>query len=482
MNSYKKKKGVVLLVVAAMTFMATLDSSIVNVALPVMANELDVSISQISWIVASYSLIICATLLFFGRLGDIKGKSKIFQMGTVIFTGASLLCGISNSFYLLIICRFIQGIGASAYMANNHGIIAELFSPQKRGKALGILITSVAIGNMFGPSIGGVILSLWNWNAIFFINVPIGIVVFILGTIFLPNDVQKSECIDKIGAILQFAGTTLLFGSLIIAQQLGLQNPYVLAALLLALVFIVLFVCHEKRQKQPLLDIGIFKNADFSANLFCALTAFVCIAASSIMIPFYLQNTLKLYPIQAGIFMMISPLTLAVASPVFGNLSDKVEKEKVILCGLIFISVGFYLMSQLNEYSPVIACAIFVCIIALGQAIFQPANNALIMSSCTKSKLGIVGSVNSLVRNLGQIIGITMSTTLLYNFMSQKAGYRVYDYIDGNDYIFVYGMRKVYLILVGICLVGAFLIGFRVVKCNKQKKEGTSNADKQKIS
>lgn len=473
-----KKNSVVLLIVAAMTFMATLDSSIVNVALPIMANELGVSISQISWIVASYSIIICATLLFFGRLGDIKGKSKIFQVGTVIFIVASLLCGISNSFYLLIICRFIQGIGASAYMANNHGIIAELFPPKSRGKALGILITAVAIGNMSGPSIGGIILSYWSWNTIFFINVPIGVFVFILGSRFLPNNAEKKECIDKTGAILQFAGTTLFFGSLFTAQQLGLQNPYILTTFLLSLIFIYLFINHEKKQMQPLLDIEIFKNAEFSSNLICALTAFVCIVASSILIPFYLQDTLKLYPIQAGFLMMLSPLILGIAAPIFGNLADKIEKEKVILCGLLLISIGFYLMSQLKESSSVIVCVVFVCIIALGQAIFQPANNALIMSSCTKSKLGIAGSVNSLVRNLGQIIGITISTTLLYNFMSLKAGHKVYDYIDGSDFIFVYGMRNVYLILVGICLIGVILIGLRIVKHNRWKK-GIINARKE---
>ncbi|KPI49967.1 multidrug MFS transporter [Clostridioides difficile] len=468
-ESENKKSITVLFVVIAMTFMATLDSSIINVALPVLASELNVSLSSIEWIVASYSIIICSTLLFFGRLGDIIGKPRIFQAGTILFTTASLLCGLSNSLTLLIICRFIQGIGASAYMANNHGIITELFPKESRGKALGILVTAVAIGNMVGPSIGGFILSMFNWNFIFFINIPIGIIVIFLNTKFLPDSKITSEKMDKAGAILQFLGTTLFFSALIIAQQTGLLNPYILITLLLSIIFIILFLILEKNHPQPLLDLEIFRNLKFSLNLVCALTSFICIASSSILIPFYLQNTMKLSPIQAGLFMILSPLILAIFSPIFGNISDKIKSEKIILIGLIFMSFGFFLMSRLKESSILILFVISVSIISIGQSVFQPANNALIMSNFPKSKLGVVGSINSLVRNLGQVIGITISTTLLYNFMSIKAGYRVNDYIIDNDKIFVFGMRNVYIIITLLCLIGALLIGFYLFKYNKNE-------------
>ncbi|NMS90554.1 MFS transporter [Clostridioides difficile] len=465
-----KKNTTVLFVVIAMTFMATLDSSIINVALPVLASKLNVSLSSIEWVIASYSIIICSTLLFFGRLGDILGKSRIFQVGTILFTTASLLCGLSNSLTLLIICRFIQGIGASAYMANNHGIITELFPKESRGKALGILVTAVALGNMVGPSIGGFILSIFNWNFIFFINIPIGIIVIFLNTKFLPNNKKTSEKMDKNGAILQFLGTTLFFSALISAQQIGLLSPYILISLLLSIIFIILFLILEKRHPQPLLDLGIFRNLKFSLNLVCALTSFICIASSSILIPFYLQNTMKLSPIHAGLFMILSPLILAIFSPVFGNISDKIKSEKIILVGLIVMSFGFFLMSRLEESSILILFVISVSIISIGQSIFQPANNSLIMSNCPKSKLGVVGSINSLVRNLGQVIGITISTTLLYNFMSIKAGYRVNDYIIGNDKIFIFGMRNVYIIITLLCLIGAILIGFYLFKQDKNEQ------------
>jgi EmrB/QacA subfamily drug resistance transporter len=462
------KKGITLFVVVAMTFMATLDSSIVNFAMPVMSGKMNVPLSSIVWVVASYSIIICSTLLFFGRLGDIIGKPRVFQIGTVLFTVASLLCGLCHSFTPLIVCRFIQGIGASAYMANNQGIITELYPKEGRGRALGILATAVALGNMIGPSVGGFILSALNWNYIFWVNVPIGIVVFLLGLRHLPQSRKSGEPMDKTGAALQFGGTTLLFGALIEAQTIGFANTYILTVLLLAVIFIALFIGLEKKRRQPLLELTIFENPKFSLNLICALISFICIAASAILLPFYLQDTLKLTPAQAGLFMMLSPLILAVLSPVCGTLSDKIGAEGLTLAGLLLMASGFFLMSRLTGHSLVGICAVFVSIMAVGQALFQPANNSLIMSTCSRDKLGIVGSVNSLVRNLGQIVGITLSTTLLYGFMSWKLNLHVTDYIKGRDDVFVYGMNSVYLILVAVCLLGAILTAIRLFQTKRR--------------
>jgi EmrB/QacA subfamily drug resistance transporter len=471
------KKGITLFVVVAMSFMATLDSSIVNVALPVMSAKMNVPLSSIEWVIASYSIIICSTLLFFGRLGDIVGKSKVFQCGTVLFTAASLLCGMCHSFTPLIICRFIQGIGASAYMANNQGIVTELFPKEGRGKALGILAMAVALGTMIGPPVGGLIVSVLSWNFIFWINVPIGVIVFLVGLKHLPKGAKNNERIDKLGAILQFGGTIIFFGSLIEAQKVGFENPYILSTILLSVLLIVMFFRLEKNLQQPLLELSIFKNQLFSLSLICALISYICIQSYIILLPFYLQDTLKLTPSQSGLFLMLSPLIIAVLSPVCGTLSDKVGSEVITLIGLLLMGAGFLLMSKLYEHSSIVVCAVFVSVLAVGQSLFQPANNSLIMSACPKNKLGIAGSVNSLVRNLGQSVGIIFSTTLLYSFMSWKINYRVSDYVAGRDDVFVYGMRNVYLILVAVCCVGAAFTAFRIYQSKTVTKEQLQSAN-----
>lgn len=470
MNELKeiRKNGITLTVVVAMSFLATLDSSIVNIALPVMADSLKVTLFSIEWVVASYVMIICSTLLFFGRLGDIIGKSKVFRFGTLLFIIGTLLCGLCNSFFMLIVCRFIEGIGASAYMANNQGIITQLYPNEGRGKALGILAAAVALGTMTGLPVGGMIVSVLSWNYIFYVNVPIGIVFFILGFKYLPNDKEiKGQHIDKAGSVLSFLGTILLFGALIFAQKVGFSNFYILGAIFLSVIIIVYFIILEKKKAQPLLDINIFKNRLFSVSLICTFISFVCIAAYTLLMPFYLQDTLKMSPSNSGLLMMITPIIIAILSAFCGTLADKIGAEILTVIGLSVMAFSFFMMSFLNVNSSCFSCAIFLGMMAVGQSFFQPANNSLIMSACPKNKLGIGGSVNSLVRNLGQYAGIVLSTTFLYCFMSHKIGYEVLDYVKGRDDVFVYGMKNNCLILMSLCILGIFITVYRFIQSKK---------------
>jgi EmrB/QacA subfamily drug resistance transporter len=468
--------GMTLFVVVAMSFLATLDSSIVNIALPVMADSLHVTLSSIEWVVASYVMVICATLLFFGRLGDIAGKANVFRSGTVLFLVGTLLCGFCRSFVMLVICRFIQGLGAAAYMANNQGIITQLYPGEGRGKALGILGAAVALGTMLGAPVGGFIVSLLNWNFIFFVNVPIGIVVFLFGLKYLPAESSgrgsPKQHIDAAGFLLQFFGTTLLFGALIGAQQAGFRNPLILCAFCLSCILLASFVFYESHCKEPLLDLSLFSNRLYSVSLLCAFISFICIAAYTILLPFYFEDTLKLSPSVSGILMMTAPLFIACLSPVCGALSDRIGSGMLTVAGLLVMASAFFCMSFFSAGTPVVNCAAVLALMAVGQALFQPTNNSLIMSSCPGTKLGIGGSVNSLIRNFGQYTGIVLSTTFLYGFMSSRTGYRVTDYIKGRDDVFVYGMKRVFFILIALCICGAVLTVFRALEMGKRKMIG----------
>jgi EmrB/QacA subfamily drug resistance transporter len=408
------------------------------------------------------------------RLGDMIGKAKVFKFGTVLFIAGSLLCGISRSFVMLIGCRVLQGIGASAYMANNQGIITQTFPSNERGKALGILAAAVALGTMIGPPMGGMIVSVLNWNFIFLINVPIGIMALVFEVKLLPGNEKTGEKMDITGAVLLFTATVFLFGALIAGQKAGYGNLFIKAAIILAAVVSTLFIRQEMKQIQPLLKLSLFANQIFTLSLSCAFISFICLNASIILLPFYLQDALKISPVNAGLFMMISPLIVTVLSPLSGDLSDRIGSELLTLIGLVFMSGGFCLMSFLNEHSLLGCAVVFVAVPAVGQGLFQPANNSLIMSAVPENKLGIAGSVNSLVRNLGQIVGVTLATTLLYNFMSRKLQRRVSDYVIGRDDIFIYGMKHVYIVLVVICCIGALLTIFRLYQ-NKYLKSLITN-------
>lgn len=467
-----KNRWMILLTIVLMTFMACLDSSIVNVALPVMSSKLSASMASIEWVVTSYLIVISATILIFGRLGDIKGKTRIFKFGVILFTAGSLLCGISYSLPILVIARVIQAVGAACTMSTNQGIITHVFPSNERGRALGISGTFVALGTMVGPPLGGFIVSVLSWQYIFLINVPIGILTFIFGTKILPKSGKAlDEKLDTKGAALFTMAIVALFGSLIRGQEIGYSEPIIITGFVIAFISMTVFIFVENRLQTPLLYLPIFKNKLFSVSILCGFISFVAMSCTNIIQPFYFQKALKLSPAVTGLFMMVSPLILSMVAPVSGYLSDKIGSELLTFLGLVFTSTGLILMSTMNEHSSLWSIMIFIAVMSLGNGLFQSPNNSLIMSTVPKNKLGIAGSVNALIRNLGMVFGISFSTTLLYNRMSSRIGYHVVNYIDGRDDVFIYGMRYVYVIAAIICFIGAFITAFRLYGSRKRKIE-----------
>ncbi len=467
-----KNKWIILFTVLMVTFMATLDGSIVNVALPVMTNALNVTSASIQLVVTSYLIIISATILLFGRLGDMIGKSKIFIFGIGLFTLGSLLCGITSTLSFLVLSRVIQAIGAAGTMANSQGIITEVFPPNERGRALGINGTFVALGSLLGPAVGGFILDVGKWEYIFLINVPIGIITLILGIKLLPKATKSiKEKLDGFGAILFVFAIVPLFVALGKGQEIGFTNPIILGCFAVSVMAFILFVMVERRQQNPLLQLEIFKNKLFSLSIFCAFLSFIAIFCSNIIQPFYLQDARGFSPSTAGLVMMTYPLVISVIAPVSGYLSDKFGSALLTLIGLSLTTLGLFLMSSLTDYSSKISMVVFTAVMALGNGLFQAPNNSLVMSSVPRDKLGIAGSVNALIRNLGMICGIALSTIILYNRMSYKIGYHVTDFVVGRNDVFIYGMRIVYITAALICLVGVALTTSRLL--NKKTKSET---------
>jgi EmrB/QacA subfamily drug resistance transporter len=448
-----------------MTFMATLDGSIVNVALPNMAEKLSVSTEAIAWVVSSYLIVISGSILIFGRLGDIKGKTNVFHWGIILFTFGSLLCGISNSFLFLIAARSVQAVGAAATMANNQGIITQVFPSNERGKALGISGTFVALGSMAGPPIGGFIISSFSWKYIFLINVPIGIVVFLLGLKILPkSQKQANEGLDAKGAVLFTVSVVSLFTSLIIGEDYGYRHPAIIAGFLVAILTLILFLFVEKRLEHPLLQLSLFKNGLFSLSIFCAFISFISINSFIIIQPFYLQNVMKYTPAFTGIIMVVYPLVMSVVAPTSGYLSDKIGSEFLTFLGLAANSTGLFLMSTLNEHTSLQTLILFIIIMSVGNGLFQSPNNSLTMSNAPRNMLGIAGSVNALIRNLGMITGTSLAILILYSRMSSRIGYKVSTYIPGRDDVFIYGMKGVYATASAVCAIGALLTAFRLYR------------------
>ena len=462
-SNVNKHRWLILFTVVSMTFMCCLDSSIVNVALPVMADKLSVTMASIQWVVTSYLILISATILIFGRLGDMKGKTNIFKFGIILFTFGSLMCGLSSSLGFLVFSRVVQAIGAAATMATSQGILTQVFPSSERGRALGISGSFVALGIMVGPPLGGFIVSAISWKCIFLINVPIGIITFFMSTKNFPKAItNKDEKLDFKGAVLFTLAIIVLFGAMNRGQEYGYTQPIIIVAIISALAILFAFIHVEKKVAMPLLQLEIFENKLFSISVFSAFISFVAISCSNIIQPFYLQSVLKLTPATTGMFMMVYPLILTIVAPASGHLSDKIGSEFLTFVGLILTSIGLFLMSTLTEHSNLWVMCIYIAIMSVGNGLFQSPNNSLVMSTVPRNKLGVAGSINGLVRNLGMIFGISLSTTLLYNRMSYKIGYHITNYVQGREDVFIYGMRWVYISASIVCIIGATITAARL--------------------
>jgi MFS family permease len=253
-----------------------------------------------------------------------------------------------------------------------------------------------------------------------------------------------------------------LFGALDEGLNIGFTDPIILGCFAISIISFIVFIYVEKKKEDPLLQLNIFSNKLFSLSIFCAFITFVAIFCNNIILPFYLQDVMAYSPEHTGLIMMVYPLLLTVVAPLSGSLSDKIGSELLTFIGLILISLGLILMATLNVDSNLLITIVFIGIMSVGMGLFQSPNNSLIMSTVPKDKLGIAGSVNALIRNVGMVSGIALATTLLYSMMSSKIGYRVTDYVVGRNDAFIYGMRTVYITAAVISLIGAALTFLRL--------------------
>ncbi|MDT3426725.1 EmrB/QacA subfamily drug resistance transporter [Paenibacillus forsythiae] len=468
----QSRRWLILIVLNLFVFMSTLDGSIVNIALPVLSEKLGLPIAQIEWVTTGYLMAICAAILFFGRLGDIAGKIRLFKIGTVVFILGSLLCGLSGSLPALVAARVVQAVGASMTMANSQGIVADIFPATERGKALGLIGTFVSLGSIAGPSLGGIIVSNLGWEYIFWVNVPIGLIAVALGWKVLPKDLIRVKAkVDIPGSVLFACFIIALFAGLLLGQQHGYSNTGIIIALCAAVLAFAAFIRVELRRPEPLLQLKLFKNPLFSLSILCGFLVFSANFCFSIIATFYTQSMLGLSPSSAGFLLMLFPISMVVIAPLSGALSDKIGSESLTFAGLVVMVIAQFGLAQLHDGTPVGLVGVWIGMLGIGSGLFQSPNNSLIMSTVPRTQLGSAGSVNSLVRNIGMVVGITLATTILFNVMSGKAGHRVTGLIPDRPDIFLAGMHAVFTTSAALCLTAALLTGWRFVRTRRVRVE-----------
>jgi EmrB/QacA subfamily drug resistance transporter len=427
------------------TFMAPLDSSIVNISLPALAKYFSVGITTVEWVVMAYLLTTSSLLLTAGRLGDIRGHKIVYVIGFVTFTAASALCGLAGSIGQLIFFRVVQALGGTCMLATGPAILTDAFPPTERGKALGLIAISVSLGLTFGPFLGGVIVANLGWRWIFFVNIPVGIMASILAAFVLRKGRRQAERrFDFPGSATAFAA---LFATLLVlskGNEWGWGSVSTLSSLTAAIAFACIFILLETRAKDPMLDLSLFRSRLFSAANISALINYVALFVVMFLIPFYLLDVFGETTQRAGIVLTAVPLVMAVIAPISGALSDRIGSRLLSSLGLAITSLALLGLSRTSPIQGLPPVALFLGVVGLGSGMFQSPNTSAIMGSVPRNRLGIASGMQATMRNVGMVLGVALAGAIVSGISPKGAG----------DQNFALAVHVAFLAGAAICAVG----------------------------
>jgi len=454
------KKWSYFAVAALSAFMATLDSSIVNVALPTLAAEFDVDVKVVAWVVQSYLLTTMALLLVSGRLLDLFGARRVFVVGFSFFTVGSAFCAMSFSISMLILARAFQGIGAAVLMGANQGLIAHSFPAARRGRVLGLIGTVVSIGLASGPPLGGLLIGLLGWRSIFYVNIPVGIWAILhaqaaLGSDSSPPPASRQQIHDsKIefdwpGAAMIVLGLAALFCGMHLGVGNGWESAEAMILILVSLIILGFFLVHERRIVYPIVTLSIFRNRFFTQSCAAAFLAFLAMIAAVILMPFYLQEVLRLTPQRVGLIMMALPLSMLLVAPLAGLLSDRVGTRLPASFGLILVGAGLFWLQDLGPATGTQQVVWRLGLIGVGMGFFGSPNSNAILSSVPPSSVGIASGLSALMRTSGVAFGTAFSATLFTYFRDRASLVSAHataalQGVDGERLLYIEGIVPVF--------------------------------------
>ncbi|WP_313235835.1 MFS transporter [Delftia acidovorans] len=394
--------------------LSSLGTSIANVGLPTLAQAFGASFQQVQWVVLAYLLAITALIVSVGRLGDVMGRRRLLLVGIFLFTLASVLCGLAPTLRLLIAARAVQGLGAAIMMALTMAFVAGTVPKERTGSAMGLLGTMSAMGTALGPSLGGVLIAGLGWQAIFLVNVPLGIAAWVLAHRYLPADFRGEKTgrarFDNLGTLL--LAVTLVAYALAMTLGRGSFGPLNGALVLATALGAVLFVLAEAKAASPLIRLAMFRDPGFSASL--AMNALVSTVMMSTLVvgPFYLARALGLNEALVGIVMAVGPLIAILSGVPSGRAVDCWGAPSMAIVGLIAMAAGAFALSVLAAMFGVAGYVAAIVVLTPGYQLFQAANNTAVMANVHPDQRGVISGMLSLSRNLGLITGASMMGTV----------------------------------------------------------------------
>jgi EmrB/QacA subfamily drug resistance transporter len=446
-------------------FMTSLDGSILNIAIPALSEDLKATFEVVQWIPIIYLLIMAITLIGFGRLADLHGKKRFFLLGLIVFTIGSLLSATAVTGEFLIFYRAIQALGASLIAATSIAMVTEAFSKQETGKALGINVAGIYFGLVLGPVLGGFLVQALTWRSIFYINLPIGVVLILFSYLKVKEAEigTKGERFDILGTTTFGLSLATFLVALTLGNQLGWVSIPIVALLIISGISFLAFIFVEKNVEFPMLSLALFRhNRIFAAANAAALINYIAIMGVGFLISIYLQSILGINPAIAGLLMLPSPMMMAITSPLIGRYSDKVGTRFLCAIGMTTMSIALLILINFLIYLPIEFILLSQLILGVGIGFFSSPNQSAIMKSVEKRQYGIASGTLSTMRVTGQAISIGLLSAILSIFILPS----VLNLIMAGEYTgdpsliqqpFLNGLVTALIVTIFICLLGALL-------------------------
>jgi EmrB/QacA subfamily drug resistance transporter len=399
------------------TFLNVLDNSMLNVSLPTISRELAADVGTIQWVVTGYMLVISSLLLTGGRLADLYGRKRLYILGLLIFTISSTMAGFASEAYQLIAMRVLQGVGSALVQGIGPAIVVSVFPTSERGRALGLNSTTVALGGISGPVLGGFVADALGWRWIFWLRIPIALLVLAATARVLPRDPVEGRAVrfDLAGAATLFFALASLLLALSQGRYWGWVSAPVLGLFGASLLLWVLFVRIELRAASPMLPMAVFKNRMFAAASGASFLTFCAISAPYFVMPFFLIQGLGLAPSQAGLLMIPSAILMSVTAPIAGTLSDRLGSRVLSPIGSTIICTALFFLSRMTPDIAPLDVVWRSALLGLGMGTFMSPNNNALMGSVPREYVGLAAGTMASVRNLGNVVGVAIAGTVLAN-------------------------------------------------------------------
>jgi EmrB/QacA subfamily drug resistance transporter len=468
-------KWIVLSVTTIGALMSAIDSTIVILALPDMMVKLHADLIEMIWVIMGYILVSTVFLLTFGRVADMFGRVRMYNLGFVIFTIGSALCGISQDATQLILSRLVQGAGAAMMMVNSMAIITEVFPPNERGRALGINGVTWAFGGVFGPVLGGLILTAADWRWIFFINVPIGLFGAAWGYRVLKeiSARNRNEHFDPLGA-----GTfSLGLVALLIALTLGIQYSWtslpIVSLFALFMVMLAVFFWWERRASSPVLDLSLFQNRVYNFSVLAAMLQSLAMFAVGFLIVFYLQGVRGYDPLTAALLLIPLPIVNSVVAPLSGILADHIGARVPATVALLIQGVALmWFITRLSPVTPYWEIAVGLAVMGLGGGLFWSPNTRAAMNAAPLPRLGIASATLATLRQTGMVTSFALALAVAAGSLPMQVVMQLFvgtNIVLGSELMqaFVVGIHSAFIVSAVLCVVAA---GFSLVRGKEDRR------------